>query len=50
MCIRDREWLTDGGAAALLEFGDEVSVSLEFFREHGQVIIAEDALEILSEL
>ena len=50
LALLEKEWLTDGGAAALLEFGDEVSVSLEFFREHGQVIIAEDALEILSEL
>lgn len=50
LALLEKEWLTDSGAAALLEFGDEVSVSMEFFLEHGQMIIAEDALEILSEL
>lgn len=50
LALLEKEWLTDSGAAALLEFGDEVSVSMEFFQEHGQMIIAENALEILSEL
>lgn len=50
LALLEKEWLTDSGAAALLEFGDEVSVSMEFFQEHGQIIIAENALEILSEL
>lgn len=50
LALLEKEWLTDSGAAVLAEFGDEVSVSMEFFHEHGQIIIAEDALEILSDL
>lgn len=50
LALLEKEWLTDSGAAMLSEFGDNVYIAVAFFEEHGQLIVAENALEILSEL
>ncbi len=50
LVLQEKEWLTDGGVAVLSEFGDEVRTVSEFFVEHGQMVMAERALEILATL
>ena len=50
LVLQEKEWLTDSGAAVLMEFGDEIRTVSEFFVEHGQMVMAERALEILAAL
>jgi adapter protein MecA 1/2 len=50
LVLQEKEWLTDSGTAVLMEFGDEIRTVSEFFVEHGQMVMAERALEILAAL
>ena len=50
LVLQEKEWLTDSGVAVLMEFGDEIRTVSEFFVEHGQMVMAERALEILAAL
>lgn len=50
LALLEKEWLTDRGTATLSEFGNCIHTSVAFFEEHGQIMIAEEALEILSDL
>ncbi|MBR4944811.1 MAG: adaptor protein MecA [Peptococcaceae bacterium] len=50
LVLLEKEWLTDGGLALLGEYGDRIAVSSVFFAEHGQMVMAERALEILAAL
>lgn len=50
LVLREKEWLTDSGIAVLTEFGDEIHTVSAFFEEHGQTVMAERALEILTAL
>ena len=50
LVLQEKEWLTDSGTAVLMEFGDEIRTVSEFFMEHGQMVMAERALEILAAL
>ncbi len=50
LVLMEKEWLTDGGVALLSEYGDEISTVSAFFAEHGQMVMAERALEILATL
>lgn len=50
LVLQEKEWLTDSGIAVLTEFGDEIRTVSAFFAEHGQMVMAERALEILAAL
>ncbi|MBQ5703069.1 MAG: adaptor protein MecA [Peptococcaceae bacterium] len=50
LVLQEKEWLMDSGIAVLTEFGDEIRTVSEFFVEHGQMVMAERALEILAAL
>ena len=50
LVLQEKEWLADSGMAVLTEFGDEIRTVSAFFAEHGQVVMAEHALEILAAL
>ncbi len=50
LAIMEYEWLTDYGAGLLEEYGTPVTTSIAFFQEHGEVVMAQKALEILSKL
>ncbi len=50
LVLQEKEWLADSGVAVLIEFGDEIHTASAFFVEHGQMVMAERALEILAAL
>lgn len=50
LILLEKEWLADSGIAVLSEFGDEVHTVSAFFQEHGQMVMAEHAIEILATL
>ena len=50
LAIVEFEWLTDYGTGLLSEYGTMISTSIAFFREHGEMIMKQDALKILSNL
>ncbi len=50
LVLQEEEWLTDSGLAVLAEFGSAVRTVSEFFKEHGQMVMAEHAVEILAAL
>ena len=50
LVLQEKEWLADSGIAVLSEFGDEIHTVSAFFVEHGQMVMAERALEILAAL
>ncbi len=50
LVFEDRAWLDDSGLAVLSEYGDKVPTVSEFFAEHGQMVMAERAVEILASL
>ena len=50
LAIMEYEWLTDYGAGLLEEYSTPVVTSIAFFREHGEMVMEHNALEILSRL
>lgn len=50
LILMEKEWLADSGIAVLSEFGDEVHTVSAFFQEHGQMVMADRAIEILATL
>lgn len=50
LVLLKQDCLTDGCLALLAEFGEGVRTAAPFFQEHGQIIIAEHALEVLANL
>lgn len=50
LVLLKQDCLTDGCLALLAEFGEGVRTAAPFFQEHGQIIIAERALEVLASL
>ena len=50
LAIMEYEWLTDYGAGLLGEYSTPVTTSIAFFQEHGEMVMENKALEILSRL
>ena len=50
LILLEKEWASDRGMAVLSEFGEEILTAAAFFQEHGQMAMAEHAIEILASL
>lgn len=50
LAVMEYEWLTEYGLGLLGEYSTPVSTSIAFFQEHGEMMIEQKALEILSRL